>query len=81
MSGHPYFVMSGQRFWSYLTGDGAFYRRLLRSVGRIADAYTHEYNEAFEGAINRLTAEFSEEYTTADKMIDWDAIIQVNSGD
>lgn len=33
------------------------------------------------GYYHRLTAELSEDYTTANAMIDWDAIIQINSGD
>lgn len=76
----PFHIMSGQRFWTYLTGDPTFYLRLMASVGRVSDAHRGDYDIAYTHAINRLTTELVERFATTDGTIDWDAVLRFNSG-
>jgi len=73
--------LAGQEFWEELTGDPDFYLKLIRYM-HDEDIARHraEYARAWEIALNRYVREFTILFCRADGTIDWEALVQFNSG-
>lgn len=76
-----YLELAGKDFWEWLTGDDAFYTKIINFMGTRPDEYVKEFEEAYIKAENRMTREFTIKYCKEDGSIDWDTLIKFNSGD
>jgi len=76
---HSIMTVYGQSFWHLLTDDKDFYTDIIEPIGYKAK----EHNEAFllEKAriLNLFAAEFMNDYCD-DGVINWDKLVQFNSG-
>ena len=83
-SGHGkpkmYQELAGQTFWTELTGDGEFYRKIIRFMGTMPEKYVADYKESYNKAANRLVREFSNSFCNEDGSINWDELVKFNSG-
>ena len=74
-----YIKKCGQSFWSFISGDDAFYITIVEPLGHKAkernDAFQIEYGKV----TNRFTAEFIKDYCLADGTIRWNEIVELNS--
>jgi len=76
-----YTELAGKAFWEQLTGDPDFYKKIISFMGTLPEKYIIEYKEAYNKAFNRLVRDFSNEFCKEDGSIDWDKLVEFNSGD
>lgn len=75
-----YRELAGKEFWEELTGDKDFYKKIIKYMGQLPEQYLSEYNDSYNKASNRLVREFSNTFCTDDGAIDWDKLVEFNSG-
>lgn len=75
-----YTELAGQDFWEELTGDSKFYIRLIRLMDKLPEKYIEEFESAYQRASNRLVKEFTNQFCMEDGSIDWEMLVEFNSG-
>lgn len=75
-----YYVLSGQAFWRYITGDPDFYLRLMPLLGDVSAQERERYQIAFDSAVQRFTDEFDKDFSV-NGAIDWEKLTEFNSGE
>lgn len=76
-----YQELAGKRFWAELTGDDEFYIKIIGYMGTMPEQYVACYKESYHKAANRLVREFSNSFCREDGSIDWEKLVEFNSGD
>lgn len=76
-----YQELAGKRFWTELTGDEEFYIKIIGYMGTMPEKYVTDYKESYNKAANRLVREFSNSFCKEDGSIDWEKLVEFNSGD
>ncbi len=76
-----YQELAGKAFWAKLTGDEEFYVKIIRYMGNLPEQYVEEYKKSYNRASNRLVREFSINFCKDDGSIDWERLVEFNSGD
>ena len=76
-----YQELAGKRFWAELTGDDEFYVKIIGYMGTMPEQYVAGYKESYHKAANRLVREFSNSFCREDGSIDWEKLVEFNSGD
>ncbi|MBI5232798.1 MAG: cytoplasmic protein [Deltaproteobacteria bacterium] len=71
---------SGQAFWTEITGDHDFYLKLVRLMKDEPSKHRIVYKKAWECAVNRFTAEFIKDFCNRDGSINWEKLVELNSG-
>lgn len=75
-----YQELAGKSFWAELTGDGEFYLKLIRFMGRLPEEYVEDFDISYQKAANRLVREFTQMFCFQDGSIDWEKLVEFNSG-
>ncbi len=76
-----YRELAGKEFWEELTGDSDFYKKIITYMGTLPEQYVEKYQESFNKAANRLVREFANKFCANDGSIEWEALVEFNSGD
>ena len=76
-----YMELAGKDFWTELTGDEEFYIKLIRFMDKLPEKYVEEFDASYQKASNRLVREFTQEFCFADGSIDWEKLVEFNSGE
>lgn len=76
-----YQEIAGKQFWAELTGDEDFYLKIIKFMGELPEQYVSAFKESYNKASNRLVREFSNQFCTEDGSIDWEKLVEFNSGD
>lgn len=76
-----YQELAGKRFWAELTGDEDFYIKIIGYMGTLPEQYISSYKQSYNMAFNRLVREFSNNFCRDDGSIDWERLVEFNSGD
>ena len=76
-----YQELAGKQFWAELTGDEEFYIKIIHFMGTMPEQYVASYKESYNKAANRLIREFSNSFCKEDGAIDWEKLVEFNSGD
>lgn len=76
-----YTELAGKDFWEWLTGDPAFYTKIIQYMGTRPEEFAARFEEAYNRAENRLLRAFTLKFCGEDGSIDWDELIRFNSGD
>ncbi|MDO5560592.1 MAG: PmeII family type II restriction endonuclease [Oscillospiraceae bacterium] len=76
-----YRELAGKQFWQEITGDEDFYKKIITYMGTMPEQYVSEYKESYSKAANRLVREFSNSFCKEDGSIDWEQLVEFNSGD
>lgn len=71
---------SGQAFWEELTGDRDFYLKLIRLMKHYPQEHRVRYQAEWKKAINRFEREFLNNFSAPDGDIDWERLVEFNSG-
>lgn len=79
--GKIYRNVSGQAFWTEITGDPDFYLKLIRLMKDEPQKHKVKYKKSWDGAINRFTGEFITEFCFPDGSINWEKLVQLVSED
>lgn len=74
-----YLKLCGQEFWKFLTGDDAFYIKIVKPIGYKAKERNAAFDEEYAKVITRLTSEFISEFCD-EGIIDWTRLLKFNSG-
>lgn len=75
-----YRELAGQDFWAELTGDSDFYLKIIKYMGNKPEMYLEKYRESYSKASNRLIRQFTADFCDEDGSINWDRLVQFNSG-
>ncbi len=75
-----YEELAGKDFWTELTGDEEFYIKLIRFMAELPEKYVTDFDESYQKAANRLVKEFTNEFCNEDGSIDWEKLVEFNSG-
>lgn len=75
-----YFKLCGQRFWELISGDENLYMDIIEPIGYRAKQKNEEFLTAYTNIINLLTVEFTKRFCKKNGSIDWELLIQFNSG-
>lgn len=73
--GKVYRNISGQTFWTEITGDPDFYIKLIRLMKDEPQKHKPEYRKAWDAAVNRFTRDFIQDFCLEDGRIDWDKLV------
>lgn len=76
-----YHELAGKQFWASLTGDEDFYIKIISFMGTLPEQYVAAYKESYNKASNRLVREFANYFCDEDGNIDWEKLVEFNSGD
>lgn len=76
-----YKELAGKDFWEWLTGDAAFYTKIIEYMGQKPDEFAAAFEEAYNHAQNRMVRDFTLNYCNDDGSINWAKLIEYNSGD
>ncbi len=76
-----YQELAGKSFWHAITGDEDFYKKIILFMGTMPEQYATKYKESYSKASNRLVREFSSIFCRDDGSIDWEKLVEFNSGD
>lgn len=75
-----YMELAGKDFWTELTGDEEFYIKLIRFMDKLPEKYVEEFDTSYQKAANRFVREFTREFCCEDGSIDWEKLVEFNSG-
>lgn len=75
-----YEEVAGEEFWEVLTGDKDFYKKIISFMDTLPEQYIDEYNNSYSKASNRLVRDFSNEFCNDDGTINWEKLVEYNSG-
>lgn len=73
-----YKKLCGQAFWEFLSGDPAFYTKMVEPLGHRAQERNERFMSAYAQVVNRFAQEFAHEFCR-DGVIDWFALVRLNS--
>jgi len=75
-----YFKKCGQSFWELISGDLEFYKKIVEPLGIKAKARNEEFEIEYSKVINRFSKEFINNFCDDDGSIDWEKVVEFNSG-
>jgi len=75
-----YVRYTGQTFWHFLTGDKDFYLGIIEPIGTDARRYNDDFVGQKARLVNKFTDEFMGNFCTPEYCIDWEKLVEFNSG-
>jgi hypothetical protein len=75
-----YFKKCGQSFWEFISGDLEFYKKIVEPIGIKAKTRNEEFQKEYGKVINRFSREFINNFCDDDGAIDWEKLVEFNSG-
>ncbi|WP_206922775.1 PmeII family type II restriction endonuclease [Alicyclobacillus suci] len=76
----PFRELAGQAFWEEITGNPDFYLEIIRLMKDKPQEHLPVYRKAWDAAVNRFTLEFIQNFCDIDGNINWERLVQFNSG-
>jgi len=70
----------GQRFWTFISGEETLYTDIIEPLGHSAKERNQEFVESYAKMKNKFVLEFSQSFCFDDGAIDWEKLVQFNSG-
>ena len=75
-----YFKYCGQVFWEFIGGNENIYIDIIEPLGHKAKERNEEYMEQYVQMINKFTKEFINLFCDNNGKIDWNKLVEYNSG-
>ncbi|MDR2861586.1 MAG: cytosolic protein [Syntrophobacterales bacterium] len=75
-----YFKYCGQVFWAFISGNENLYTDIIEPLGHKARERNEEFQKSYSQMINKFTKQFSNDYCNDDGEINWEKLVQFNSG-
>jgi hypothetical protein len=75
-----YYKYCGQSFWQMISGKENLYLEIIEPLGFEAKKNNDEYYSLLANVINRFTREFSDAFCKNTGEINWEKLVQFNSG-
>jgi len=75
-----YLKVVGQNFWTFISGNQQLYAELIEPVGYQAKEHNEAYRKEKDRITNLLTRKFIEQFCDRAGNINWNKLIEANSG-
>lgn len=75
-----YFKYCGQEFWKFISGEDDLYTKLIEPLGYLAKERNDEFLKSYSQVLNKFTKEFAIEFCDDIGSINWDKLVEYNSG-
>jgi hypothetical protein len=75
-----YFKYCGQVFWEFISGDETLYKEIIEPLGFEAKERNKKFLELYAPRITLFTKEFIDNFCQSNGKIDWEKLVQFNSG-
>jgi Type II restriction endonuclease EcoO109I len=72
--------LAGQVFWELITNEKDFYLRIVRLMGEKPIVHRPSFQLSFDHAKNRFVKEFLLDFSDENGAINWDKLLEFNSG-
>lgn len=72
--------LAGQTFWAELTGDNECYVKIIEAMQDLPVRHKDRFNEEWAKAKNRFAKEFITNFCSDDGRIEWNKLLEFNSG-
>ena len=77
---HGYLKVVGQNFWYLLSDDAELYKDIIEPIGYRAKEHNEVFYKEKSRVVNRFTKLFLNEYCNSNGDINWDKLVEFNSG-
>lgn len=75
-----YIKKCGQSFWDFVSGSPNFYKEIIEPIGYKAKERNDTFNSEYSKVLNRFSREFIEKFCKSSGEINWEKIVEYNSG-
>lgn len=75
-----YLKIVGQNFWYLISHNEHLYAEIIEPIGYRAKEHTESFNQQKAGVVNRFIKEFVERFCDESGIIDWEKLVEFNSG-
>ena len=75
-----YFKYCGQSFWEFISGDKNLFISIIEPLGHKAKEKNDDFIKSYSKMLNKFTLDFAKEFCKVNGEIDWDKLVQYNSG-
>jgi hypothetical protein len=76
-----YFKYCGQQFWEFVGGSSSLYTDIIEPLGHKAKERNDDYMTQYTSMVNKFTLEFIQSFCKEDGAIDWNKLVEFNSGE
>lgn len=75
-----YYKYCGKVFWEFISGYPELYKDIIEPLGYLADERNEDFMKSYAKKINIFTKELANEFFKENGEIDWDKLVEFNSG-
>ena len=75
-----YQKLCGQRFWEFISGNDNLYIDIIEPLGHKAKEKNEQFYEEYVKVVNKFSLEFIETFCDSTGAINWERVLQYNSG-
>lgn len=75
-----YYKFCGEEFWEFISCSPGLYKNIIEPLGTDAKVNNDNFDQELAKLKNGLIREFAFEFCTQDGSIDWNKIVELNSG-
>lgn len=75
-----YYKYCGQQFWHFISGDADLYLKIIEPLGTKARERNDDFIVSYTNKLNKFTFDFSLQFCNEEGAIDWNKLVQFNSG-
>lgn len=75
-----YRKLCGQSFWSFISGSENLYANIVVPLAHDAAERDGSFKSEYAKVVNRFTSELVADFCASDGALDWNALVQFNSG-
>lgn len=75
-----YFKYCGQNFWEFISGDKNLFISIIEPLGHKAKEKNDDFIKSYSKMLNKFTLDFAQEFCKENGEINWDKLVQYNSG-
>lgn len=66
-----YYKYAGQVFWHFISDDDNLYREIIAPIDNEARQKDETFKKAYAAKVNEMTQDFTNDFMTEDRQIDW----------
>ena len=75
-----YFKYCGQDFWHFISGQKNLYKDIIEPLGYKSREQNELFLTSYSQMINKFTKEFANDFCTDEGQINWEELVEFNSG-
>lgn len=75
-----YFKYCGQEFWKFISGSENLFLEIIEPLGHKSKERNEEFMQSYSNMLNKFTQEFIKDFCKENGEIDWQKMVEFNSG-